>query len=244
MNVLALEASTHTLSAAICTDCDTASPTLHAVAEQAPRAAAETLLGLVDDLGRQSGCRPSDLDVIAVDGGPGMFTGVRMALSTAQGIATGLGRPVVTVSALAALALTAAMRGRTDPTARLTAGRYVCLGDARKGELYLGVYEIGPGAAREAELAERVQDSLVAPADLERRFEAAPGAPWFAVGAGVAAYRETLDPTFARLGIQPLDDCTAPGAAAVALLGSRAHANGLSGSASDALPTYLRGALD
>jgi tRNA threonylcarbamoyladenosine biosynthesis protein TsaB len=65
---------------------------------------AVTLLEDVDALLRQAGARTRDLDALAVGIGPGSFTGVRIGLATARGLALGLDLPVAGVSTLAALA--------------------------------------------------------------------------------------------------------------------------------------------
>jgi tRNA threonylcarbamoyladenosine biosynthesis protein TsaB len=66
---------------------------------------AQTLLEDVDALLRQGGAHPSDLDRLAVGVGPGSFTGVRIGLATAQGLALSLGLRGAGVSTLAALAV-------------------------------------------------------------------------------------------------------------------------------------------
>jgi tRNA threonylcarbamoyladenosine biosynthesis protein TsaB len=65
---------------------------------------AQTLLEDVDALLRQAGAHPSDLDRLAVGLGPGSFTGVRIGLAVARGIALSLDLPGSGVSTLAALA--------------------------------------------------------------------------------------------------------------------------------------------
>jgi tRNA threonylcarbamoyladenosine biosynthesis protein TsaB len=65
---------------------------------------AVTLLEDVDALLRQAGARTRDLDALAVGIGPGSFTGVRIGLATARGLAFSLDLPVAGVSTLAALA--------------------------------------------------------------------------------------------------------------------------------------------
>jgi tRNA threonylcarbamoyladenosine biosynthesis protein TsaB len=64
---------------------------------------AVTLLEDVDALLRQAGTQTRDLDALAVGIGPGSFTGVRIGLSTARGLAFALDIPVAGVSTLAAL---------------------------------------------------------------------------------------------------------------------------------------------
>jgi tRNA threonylcarbamoyladenosine biosynthesis protein TsaB len=70
--------------------------------ERASRA--QTLLEDVDALLRQAGAHPSDLDRLAVGLGPGSFTGVRIGLAAARGLALSLDLPGSGVSTLAALA--------------------------------------------------------------------------------------------------------------------------------------------
>ena len=65
---------------------------------------AQTLLEDVDALLRQAGAHPSELDQLAVGIGPGSFTGVRIGLAVARGLALSLDLPGSGVSTLAALA--------------------------------------------------------------------------------------------------------------------------------------------
>ena len=65
---------------------------------------AQTLLEDVDALLRQAGAHPRELGRLAVGIGPGSFTGVRLGLATARGLALALGVPVAGVSTLEALA--------------------------------------------------------------------------------------------------------------------------------------------
>lgn len=65
---------------------------------------AQTLLEDVDALLRQGGAHPRDLDALAIGIGPGSFTGVRIGLAAARGLALSLDLPGAGVSTLAALA--------------------------------------------------------------------------------------------------------------------------------------------
>src|SRR5437016_5420085 len=70
--------------------------------ERVSRAAA--VLADADELLRGAGFAPGDLDALVVGTGPGSFTGIRIGLAAARGLALALGIPVAGVSTLAALA--------------------------------------------------------------------------------------------------------------------------------------------
>ena len=96
----------------------------------------ERLLGVVDRLLEGLGCTLDQLDALAVVRGPGSFTGLRVGMATAKGLALALELPLVGISSLAALAANA-------PFARMP----VCaLLDARKDEVYAGLYSCAAGS--------------------------------------------------------------------------------------------------
>ena len=99
MKLLAFETATEACSVAVYVDGE--------VSERfdlAPRRHAELALPWADEVLAEAGIAKSQLDAIAVGRGPGAFTGVRLAIAVAQGIALALDRPVLPVSTLAALA--------------------------------------------------------------------------------------------------------------------------------------------
>jgi tRNA threonylcarbamoyladenosine biosynthesis protein TsaB len=93
------------------------------------------LVPAIDFCFDQAGWSPSDLDLIAVDVGPGPFTGLRAGISAAQAIAAGVGVPIVTVSSLTVLALRAATGRR----------RIWPIVDVRRGEVATAPYRPVPG---------------------------------------------------------------------------------------------------
>lgn len=91
----------------------------------------EKLPALLAEALRITGWRPEDLELIAVGVGPGSYTGVRVGLAIAKGLAFGLNLPLVGVSTLQALAT------NIRPTDQL-----ICpLVKSRKGEVYAGLYQ-------------------------------------------------------------------------------------------------------
>jgi tRNA threonylcarbamoyladenosine biosynthesis protein TsaB len=95
MLILAFDTATDVATSALVTDGEL-------LGERASRAA--TLLEDVDALLRQAGMHTGDIEALAVGIGPGSFTGVRIGLSTARGLALALDVPVAGVSTLDALA--------------------------------------------------------------------------------------------------------------------------------------------
>lgn len=91
------------------------------------------ILPMVDRLLQQSDCPLSSIDAIAFAKGPGSFTGVRIGIGIAQGLAFGIDKPLIGVSTLATLAQGAYRQHK--------ASQIVTAIDARMGEVYLGVYQ-------------------------------------------------------------------------------------------------------
>jgi tRNA threonylcarbamoyladenosine biosynthesis protein TsaB len=119
-----------------------------------PRVHAERLALLIDRAMSTAGWTKSEIDLIACCIGPGSFTGVRVALATAKGIALGLDRPLIGVGSLEAMA----------SAARATADQIVVpLLDAKKGEVFWAAYDsegalvAGPGHAAAGAMAAVVQ---------------------------------------------------------------------------------------
>ncbi|WP_249009934.1 tRNA (adenosine(37)-N6)-threonylcarbamoyltransferase complex dimerization subunit type 1 TsaB [Conexibacter sp. DBS9H8] len=125
---------------------------------------------------------------IAVGIGPGTFTGLRIGIAAAQGLARALGRPLVPVSSLASLAASAT-------AAEAGAGRFVlAVIDARRGEIFVGGDGLVPSVLAPEDLAERARDRL-AVGDGAVRFRAA----LEAAGAVVPADDSVLHRVSARM---------------------------------------------
>jgi len=139
MNVLAIDTSDDVGSVAI-----VAAGAL--VAEIAARVRAqhgEVLLPHVERVLELASVRPKDLNLLAIGLGPGSFTGTRIGVATAKGLALALGIPVVGVSSLRVLA-----RGAVPGT-----GLAVPLVDAHRGELFAAAYLFRAGEVSEEILA-------------------------------------------------------------------------------------------
>ena len=215
MKLLALDTATDACSAAVWVD-----GVVHERYELAPRRHAALILPMIDAVLAEVGLRLEQLDAVAFGRGPGAFTGVRIAVGIAQGIAFAAGLPVVPVSTLAALALGV---GRETGYARLA----VAL-DARMSEVYWGTYAV---TADDAELLG--EERVCAPAAVT----APAGDDWFGAGGGWRAHSTVLS---RRLPVRGCLEERYPRAAGVARLAAvpRQRAGWLSPDL--ALPVYLR----
>lgn len=133
MKILALDTATEACSAALLVDEQVTEEYI-----ELERGHAERVLPMVDALLREAGLRLTDLDAIAVGRGPGGFTGVRLGVGIAQGLAYGAGTRLVGISNLAAVALQA-----FDLHAGLE--RVLVCNDARMKEVYTGLFERSAG---------------------------------------------------------------------------------------------------
>jgi tRNA threonylcarbamoyladenosine biosynthesis protein TsaB len=224
MKLLAIETSTEACSIAVWVDGQVCER--H---ELAPRRHAELALAWCDELLAEAGIAKRALDAIAVGRGPGAFTGVRLAVALAQGMALALDIPVLPVSTLATLAAGAMRDAAGD-----RAGDKPILAaiDARMGEVYLGLFTDGGSEgpiALGAEWLARPELVEVPTPPLELR----------GVGTGFAAGDGAL---VARLGqrLRQVDAAALPRAGDLARLAALAWARG-EAIAPDLLePAYLR----
>lgn len=95
---------------------------------------AEALLPLVDAVHREVGLAPGAIEVVAVSAGPGSYTGLRIGMSTAKGIAHALGRPLVALDTLELLCHSQGEGGGVG------AGGVLAVLDARRDEVYAAAF--------------------------------------------------------------------------------------------------------
>ena len=214
MKLLAIETATEACSVALLVDGEVSERF-----EIAPRRHAELTLPWAGQLLAEAGVGKPQLDAIAVGRGPGAFTGVRLAIAIAQGIALALDRPLLPVSTLAALAMRAP--GAGDVLAAI---------DARMGELYVA------GFRREGEdVVATGEETVIAPG----QYALPEGARWHGVGTGFSAGEAVLQ---ARMHdrLASVDADALPHAADVARLGAAMFARGEAVAPEHIEPAYLR----
>ncbi|MGX5173946.1 tRNA (adenosine(37)-N6)-threonylcarbamoyltransferase complex dimerization subunit type 1 TsaB [Aliikangiella sp. IMCC44653] len=188
-NILCIDASTEACSAALLTDNEQFSRY-----QVVPRQHAQLLLPFVDDVLTQAGLTLKQLDAIACHVGPGAFTGIRIGVSVAQGLAFGANIPTIAISSLASMA-NSVMAQSGECQLVLAAI------DARMGEIYFGIYlQSNHGLATllgdEIVVAPNQLDLEAKLADLDFNLGSAK-----LVGSGWQAYPEALKQQTHALGI-------------------------------------------
>ncbi len=102
------------------------------------RGQAEMLAPMVETVLNESGAAPNDLDLIATTVGPGAFTGIRIGLAMARGLALATGAPCMGVTSMAAVA-------RAVPSSRLRGRALIVALDAKRSDIYAQAF--GPDGA-------------------------------------------------------------------------------------------------
>ncbi len=142
---------------------------------------AETLGPAVQGVLERAGRSLADVDVVAVDVGPGLFTGLRVGVAMAAGLAQGLGAGVLGLGSLEILAAEALGAGWN--------GEVLAVVDARRGEVFAGRYRRGARGDPVSVAAPR----LCRPEELMELVGNASGPPVLAIGDGALRYRWILD---------------------------------------------------
>ena len=137
---------------------------------------AETLVPAIEFLCAQADIELTELGAVAVDVGPGLFTGMRVGLATAKSIAQALRLPMIGVTSLDLLAFP--LRHGVRPVAAII--------DARKGELFWAAYRPVPGGVQ------RVTEPAVGTIQSVAVELGATGEDWVLVGDGALRYRAEL----------------------------------------------------
>lgn len=153
MKILALETSAKAVSAAVTED----GRVLAAGYQDTGLTHSRTLMPIVEHILKNAEIAPADIGAVAVAVGPGSFTGIRIGVAAAKGLAFSLDKPAAGVSTLAAMARNVSFAG----------GLVVCAMDARRSQIYNALFESRDGALTRltpdraiglAELAEELRE--------------------------------------------------------------------------------------
>lgn len=154
----------------------------------APRKSDELLLPRAQEMLNAAGLEPSDIDLVVAGRGPGSFTGVRIGIATAKGVACGLGCPAYGVSTLDAVAWHAWRGGLR--------GKIAVVEDAMRKEVYPVCFELTDAGVERLDL-----DSVTKPADVAASWLQA-GEPLMLIGDGLRKHAACFEDDLFTLGPQ------------------------------------------
>ncbi len=220
MNYLALDASTEACSVAL-----QVGDEIYSRFELCPQSHSLQLLPMVDELLNEANIELSQLNGLIFGQGPGSFTGVRIGVGVAQGLAFSAELPVIGVSSLQAMAqLAFSKHGHRHVIAAI---------DARMSEVYNGYYALDEHNIMQAQQAEAVTP----PEQFSKQFANLVSNPVYAVGTGWDAYPEHLSVLKLNEGSPEI---LFPNAEAMLVIGKAQLELGHGVSAEDAQPVYVR----
>lgn len=177
------------------------------------------VLRMIDELLATSACNLSQIDAIAFGQGPGSFTGVRIGIGVAQGIALGLAKPMIGVSTLMTLA--------QGVYRTLQATDVVAAIDARMNEVYLGQYHYQQGIWQAV-----IPECVINPTDVVEKVSLEDETYYFA-GTGWQTYPDMV------AGIKP-SEVALPHAQDLIVIANQKWQNNEVVDVSEAEPIYLR----
>ena len=191
-----------------------------------PRMHAENLAPLIQDVLRYGEVAPRDRSAVVVSSGPGSYTGLRIGVSTAKGLALAVEASLVSVSTLHALA------AGTRPAA--ASGDLICPTlPSRRGEVYAALYRCGVAHELEEILPPTARAAAEVPARVD---EQNPPRVWLA-GPGTVRVRPTFNGNGPPLRLRP---DLVPSARWIGELGRRKYRAGSVENVTTFEPYYLK----
>ncbi len=195
----------------------------------------QTLLPMLDEVKKMTELDLHTVDAIAVAAGPGSFTGLRIGSATAKGLGLALDLPIIPVPTVDALAYN--LYGND---------KLVCpIMDARRNQVYTGLYEFVKGQALDASYEMRIVEKQCATAittivDIINSVCSKNDKDVIFLGDGVDVYRDKIAELIkVRYSFAP-PCANRQRAACVATLGMELYKKGIYESAADHAPNYLR----
>lgn len=219
MNYLAIDASTEACSVAL-----SKAGSITSKFELCPQSHSIVLLPMIDAVLKESEVSLSDLDGLIFGQGPGSFTGVRIGIGVAQGLAFSADLPVVGVSTLQTMAQLAWQKHQKKEV-------FAAI-DARMSEIYAGHYKLSNNGIMEA----IGQDVVVPPANVLEKLNSL-HKECYGVGTGFDAYKDELSGLKEQL---DSPEILYPDAIAMLEIGIDKFLQGLAVDAEHAQPVYVR----
>lgn len=219
---LAIDTSTYTQVIALMRD----GQVLSHIRQEPPRHHGNMLLKAIDEILTLHSTHAKDLGLIVTGVGPGSFTGLRVGIACAKGLALATGCPIVGISTLKTLAYHAA---RNQPGALVVAAV-----DARKREVYAGGYT---WSADTTSLTTIIEEQAIAPAACRAMLEAQNAR--VLAGFMVSKY-DPLRPTPSDTYVTLEEPLLAPDAVALAMLGRQKFATTQASELDSLEPNYIR----
>ena len=219
MKILALETSAKAVSAAVVEN----GKILCSGYQDTGLTHSRTLMPIVEHILKNADLTMADMDAIAVAAGPGSFTGIRIGVSAAKGLAFAVAKPAIGVSTLAAMARNVAFAD----------GLVICAMDARRSQIYNAVFE-----AKDGHLTRLTEDRAIALADLAEEMKADPR-PKTIVGDGARLCFDFLQNANVPCRLAP-PHLGMQNAMSVALEAESLAAEGALTDAQELQPVYLR----
>lgn len=184
----------------------------------------QTLLPMLDEIGKMIELDLSTIDVIAVAAGPGSFTGLRIGSATAKGLGLALKKPLVSVPTLEGIAYNFC-----------GSEKIICpMMDARRGQVYTGIYQFSGNKL------EKIEDQMAVPVEEILGKLNQIGKPIILAGDGVPVYLEKIEKELKVPYLPAPAHLNRQRAGAVAVLGMQYAKEGRLETAMEHQPDYLR----
>lgn len=199
---------------------------------EASRTRSERLMPMIDRALQDSQMIPQDLEGLAISIGPGSFTGLRVGLSTAKGLAFALGLPLVGVSTLEVLA--APLAGEASAWREQCACSICPMLDAKRQEVYAALFK----ASSEGELIKIMEEEAIAPSALMDRLMDRQETTVF-LGTGAVLYETEIKKRLGKSAVFASKSDPYPSPSVVAELGMKRLRKGERDDPASLSPRYL-----
>lgn len=226
MRILAIDSSGLVATVAVVEEENEISKTIAEYTINYKKTHSQTLLPMLDEIVKMTDMNLDTIDAIAVAGGPGSFTGLRIGSATAKGLGLALKKPLIHISTVDGLAYNLCY---TD--------RIICpIMDARRNQVYTGIYQMDGDKLQvlEAQMAVEIDE-------LAKKL-CTYGKPVIFLGDGVPVHKDRLEKEL----MTNYDIAFAPAhmnqqrAATVGMLGIQYYKEGKTETAMEHKPDYLR----